>query len=974
MIQIIKIAKELDSLLKTHTEAVVKHRVFIRLNFSIDIYVVSKDVEQFDETYFANIVKDKYGEACESWKIELIIMSVSEMNDAVYGQIFSKEDIDEGARHRLQTLVKGTERKKIQKKSPVITFYSYKGGMGRTTTLVSYAIHLAVQKRKKVFIIDCDLEAPGYLNFFDLSKHEPLNSGHVNGFVEYLCDIQFTEKPEEVNLSDYIINISSGNEEAIVDGLQNIYLMPAGNLNDALDDDTSLNRKGYIEGLSRINLADERTTRRCLTHLFNKIKEKVDPDIILVDSRTGFNDIIGTATQYFSDTVVGFFGSNSQNIPGLYTLLDNYMRSDYSLMIVNSIVAKEVGPALTKRLRNLISSYLPSELMEEQKKPIPEVMQLSRLTTLEKVGITKDRSEYINIAKGTDFADYQLIFGKLDDLFFNDDVKVQTNHNEHVDTWTIRNRILQNLKQTLASVTSFAENTPSISPSLFFFRNCMNDLFDESKFIISGYKGTGKTYLYKALAGDPEISQRLRERANIQRRFNKKGPIDLNCRLMCLDVISISNGEKSFEFASIDYDTISNPSLYFKRIWQIYTWNAILLEDDFVEIKNNSKLKEYVLPIQGDASVLRFEQMISKGISLFVDIEDDMRKINDYLKQKNIKLFLMYDQLDSRIRAQYWDKAVSPLINYWRQNWGMYSNILPKVFVRTDLYRRVMGTNTEILSANIINIEWSIEEIFAYFMKLVLAVHPEDFWTIMGRIGRTPQNPNGRYGKLIEGYKKQIKSNNNQFFRLDQSSLSPLVNTFFGTKVKSNNVDLGAPFDYFYQTLVNADRSSISLRPFINTLDKNAVERALEQLIPNRYVTSIIGSEIYATRDVRIKAANSYFDDLSRDEFSNDLKFLRDYLNSEAGINFRKKTLSEEDFTSLVEGVLTKYPCRYCKSYDEYVALLQANGIIDVRFIQGQKVWRFAPMYIYAWKLASTRYDKDLSGKAKYENPEESVG
>ena len=197
MIQIIKIAKELDSLLKTHTEAVVKHRVFIRLNFSIDIYVVSKDVEQFDETYFANIVKDKYGEACESWKIELIIMSVSEMNDAVYGQIFSKEDIDEGARHRLHTLVKGTERKKIQKKSPVITFYSYKGGMGRTTTLVSYAIHLAVQRRKKVFIIDCDLEAPGYLNFFDLSKHEPLNSGHVNGFVEYLCDIQFTEKPEE---------------------------------------------------------------------------------------------------------------------------------------------------------------------------------------------------------------------------------------------------------------------------------------------------------------------------------------------------------------------------------------------------------------------------------------------------------------------------------------------------------------------------------------------------------------------------------------------------------------------------------------------------------------------------------------------------------------------------------------------------------------------------------------------------------
>lgn len=75
----------------------------------------------------------------------------------------------------------------------------------------------------------------------------------------------------------------------------------------------------------------------------------------------------------------------------------------------------------------------------------------------------------------------------------------------------------------------------------------------------------------------------------------------------------------------------------------------------------------------------------------------------------------MYDQLDTRINPIYWGKAVSPLIAYWRENYTVNSNIIPKIFVRTDLYRRIEGTNKERLKDNIISIEWSIEEVFAYF-------------------------------------------------------------------------------------------------------------------------------------------------------------------------------------------------------------------------------------------------------------------
>ena len=92
----------------------------------------------------------------------------------------NEELIDWGPRYRFDSLLKPKNAfsAKGKSKAPVITFYSYKGGMGRTTTMIAYAMSLAVNdnpsKKKRVVIIDCDLEAPGYLNFFDLSEHNGL--------------------------------------------------------------------------------------------------------------------------------------------------------------------------------------------------------------------------------------------------------------------------------------------------------------------------------------------------------------------------------------------------------------------------------------------------------------------------------------------------------------------------------------------------------------------------------------------------------------------------------------------------------------------------------------------------------------------------------------------------------------------------------------------------------------------------------
>ena len=69
-------------------------------------------------------------------------------DDPYYANMFAdeKEVVDWGPRYRFDSLLKpkNTSSIKGKSKAPVVTFYSYKGGMGRTTTMVAYAMSLAV--------------------------------------------------------------------------------------------------------------------------------------------------------------------------------------------------------------------------------------------------------------------------------------------------------------------------------------------------------------------------------------------------------------------------------------------------------------------------------------------------------------------------------------------------------------------------------------------------------------------------------------------------------------------------------------------------------------------------------------------------------------------------------------------------------------------------------------------------------------
>ena len=81
------------------------------------------------------------------------------------------------------------------------TFYSYKGGVGRTLALVNIANRLA-EFGKKVCILDFDLEAPGLQSKYAKELQQPIDKGLVDYIYSYAV-----ENVQPRHISDYMVDI-----------------------------------------------------------------------------------------------------------------------------------------------------------------------------------------------------------------------------------------------------------------------------------------------------------------------------------------------------------------------------------------------------------------------------------------------------------------------------------------------------------------------------------------------------------------------------------------------------------------------------------------------------------------------------------------------------------------------------------------------------------------------------------------------
>lgn len=181
-----------------------------------------------------------------------------------------------------------------------ITFYSYKGGVGRTLSLANIAVYLS-RFGLNVCIVDFDLEAPGIHYKLQSLFPDPVERGLVDYIYEFTSGGNIPG-----SLKEYVLTAKN-----VPEGEGNIRLIPAGNVMSS----------EYWKKLASIDWHDlfyESGGEG--VPFFLEFKEKINselqPDILLIDSRTGITGMSGVCTALLPDKVVFLITNNRENIEG----------------------------------------------------------------------------------------------------------------------------------------------------------------------------------------------------------------------------------------------------------------------------------------------------------------------------------------------------------------------------------------------------------------------------------------------------------------------------------------------------------------------------------------------------------------------------------------------------------------------------------------------------------------------------------
>jgi hypothetical protein len=243
-----------------------------------------------------------------------------------------------------------------------ITFYSYKGGVGRSLLVANAAKYLSTLG-KSVLAVDLDLEAPGLHYKFELGL-EAKPSDASPGLVDILAEF-LSKKRLPTSLDSYLTEVK------VAEGSGRIQIMRAG----------MAPYGEYWKKLSNINWYDilygpEPVGAPFFLELKERIREEAKPDFLLIDARTGITEMGGIATTLLPDVVVCLALASREHLDGLRAVMQGISQTTVHngspiqlLAVISRLSSKreENGelPSILKFLRTPMEEGAPLIALDE---------------------------------------------------------------------------------------------------------------------------------------------------------------------------------------------------------------------------------------------------------------------------------------------------------------------------------------------------------------------------------------------------------------------------------------------------------------------------------------------------------------------------------------------------------------------------------------------------------------------------------
>jgi len=634
-----------------------------------NLVAISDRFETLNTKERESLIVSGLEEQASECEVGLMSLYTSEEADAIGVELPEEDTSSENQPNTWFELMRWTASGKTVQRKPrestkVVSFYSFKGGVGRTTALVHVAAALA-GKGKKVVMIDMDFEAPSLHQAVGKLKREP-----SKGLVDYLYDRTLLMEGEtpQVSVSNIIgeVDVKRGR----------LFVVPAGRVN-----------MEYIKNVD--DLRNMQIHRKQLWEtLISEIVDQVEPHLILIDSRTGINIWGALSILTISDDSILFFNPNPQNREGMITILTALRKVGVDPKVVFSPVTRtEEGKNRAREEWKKINEHLrETGIVAAERHEYEEVGKQN-----DPVMVYYDQG--VAMAEQYPYAPAAYMYEEIVDLLEN-----QVDRNELIRIFS-----QQEKKPVLTSLLYPPEWKNE--PLNYFQRTAdFERVIDSTTVVIRGKKGTGKTTLY--------------------RKFLRRDTWG-NWASMLRGVRMVSGYGAEAEAQHPDWSDLADVSAgssdgqkVWENVWFAYALyrlylsdRDILIEEPFQPIRKELE-KISILGQWGDEHKQFVRTVVASDI-LTAMVRTALLHYNTRLKAKSETVWLLYDGLefDGAYGADFEHDVTHGLLSFALLLEQMGIRFLkPKIFLADSLWHRI-DVDEEAFVGKEIELKWTKEDL-----------------------------------------------------------------------------------------------------------------------------------------------------------------------------------------------------------------------------------------------------------------------
>lgn len=536
-----------------------------------------------------------------------------------------------------------------------------------------------------------DLEAP--------SIHQAFGNyiAPKTGLVDFLYQKAIIGKQEKshIQITDII------GEVTVLKG--KLFVIPAGKVNDE-----------YVAKLD-----DLRNLPVFNQDIWNEIKKEIvnqlHPDLIIVDSRTGFNIWGALSLLTVADEAIIFTNPNPQNREGIITILSalNKVNIDYTV-VLSPVLSNPVGRKQALEEWESISK----EIYEKNK--IQD--RVDELDEIEDEPLMIPYSSEIALAGTYPLKPLLSLYYDLTNIL---DGEADAHKLSAILAGRERWQIIRSLE--FPHVDAKSENNPV--KQLFQKTGDFDQFIENTTMLVRGKKGTGKTQLYYTTLNFPEV---VKEKA--------KGRLDNVIAMSGHGPVTPHPGKEDFAAFNRAFNEKNIP---WDRFWKVYAFYRLITKPETKgAVLSKRSLKQLNEAFKNRPSVTdrwstehtNFILSICLQDHLELLIRDALHEINSKLEKESKYAWLLYDDLDQDIQeyTKLQNEAISGLFTFALSlETSGIRNIRLKIFLRNDIWYRLNFTNKSHLVGRDVELKWTRED----FLRLAYrqASLSSDFHNIVAK-------------------------------------------------------------------------------------------------------------------------------------------------------------------------------------------------------------------------------------------------